>query len=176
MAEREATASAMATMRLRMVLSLNGCWSGPAGVPAWCGQVTDREANAKYVFMRSACIRMYAYPGARGEGRGERGNQKCAGYCVLSAAKERDASCRVNPALTLAFLPDSFSQHPVPSTQNAASVSSVRLEIHRDAIDPVAQMGRRRAILEDVYEMAAAGRAMHFSPDHAVGFVNRGFG
>ena len=33
---------------------------------------------------------------------------------------------------------------------------SRRLEIHRDAVDAIAQMGRRRAVVEDVAEMAAA--------------------
>src|ERR1700733_5940274 len=36
-------------------------------------------------------------------------------------------------------------------------------------------MRRRRPILEDMAEMAAAAAAMHFGADHAIGAVGRGF-
>ena len=35
-------------------------------------------------------------------------------------------------------------------------------ELHGDAVDAVAQTGRRRPIVEDVAEMAPAAAAMHF--------------
>src|SRR5262252_4627097 len=49
------------------------------------------------------------------------------------------------------------------------------LKIHRDAIDAVTQMGRRRAILEDMTEMAAAAAAVHLSAGHAIAPVGRRF-
>ena len=41
-----------------------------------------------------------------------------------------------------------------------------------DAVDAVAQMRRRRPVLEHVAEMAAAGGAMHFGAHHAVAPVD----
>src|ERR1700733_14711715 len=52
---------------------------------------------------------------------------------------------------------------------------SLRLEFHGDAVDAIAQMGRRRAVVEDVAEMAAAAVAMHLGADHAVAAIGRGF-
>src|SRR5580658_5352245 len=51
---------------------------------------------------------------------------------------------------------------------------SLRLEVHRHAADAIAQMRRRRAVLEDVAEVAAAAAAMHFGAHHAVVAVGRG--
>src|ERR1700761_6018912 len=51
---------------------------------------------------------------------------------------------------------------------------SLRLEIHRHAVDAVAQVGRRRAVLEDMAEMAAAAAAMHFGAGHEIAVVGRG--
>src|SRR4051794_25545734 len=51
---------------------------------------------------------------------------------------------------------------------------SLRLEVHGDAVDAVAQVRRRRAVLEHVAEMAAAAAAMHLGADHAVAAVGRG--
>src|SRR4051794_28282730 len=50
---------------------------------------------------------------------------------------------------------------------------SLRLEIHRHAIDAIAQSGRRRAAREDVAEMTAAAAAMAFGPHHTVAAVMR---
>src|SRR6516162_6430938 len=50
----------------------------------------------------------------------------------------------------------------------------LRLEIHRHAIDAVAQMGRRRPVLENMAEMAAATAAMHLGANHAVARIRRG--
>src|SRR4029079_460788 len=52
---------------------------------------------------------------------------------------------------------------------------SLRLEVHGDAVDAVAQMRRRRTVLEHVPQMAAAAAAMHLGADHAVAAVGRGF-
>src|SRR6478735_13350 len=49
------------------------------------------------------------------------------------------------------------------------------LEIHRHAIDAIAQSGRRGAVREDVAEMTAAAAAMAFSAHHAVAAVMRLF-
>src|ERR1700761_2085793 len=46
-----------------------------------------------------------------------------------------------------------------------------RLQLQRRRIDAVAQAGRAGAVVEDVAEMAAALRAQHFGPDHAVADV-----
>src|SRR5690349_3577904 len=54
--------------------------------------------------------------------------------------------------------------------------SAVRLELHRDAVHAEALTGRPRAVLEDVAQMPAAVRAMHFGAGHEPGAVGRGFG
>src|SRR3954471_22394678 len=51
---------------------------------------------------------------------------------------------------------------------------SLRLEVHGDAVDAVAQVRRRRAVLEHVTEVAAAAAAVHLGADHAVAAVGRG--
>ena len=48
----------------------------------------------------------------------------------------------------------------------------VRLEIHRNSVDAVAEMGRRRAVIKDVSKVAAAVRAMNVGSDHAEGSVD----
>src|SRR5712691_2358419 len=53
--------------------------------------------------------------------------------------------------------------------------TSVRFEVHRHPVDAIAQMRRRRAVLEDVTEMAAAAAAMHLVAHHAVAGVGRFF-
>src|SRR5262245_33646997 len=53
----------------------------------------------------------------------------------------------------------------------AKALPSLRLEVHGDAIDAVAQVRRRRAVLEYVAEMAAAAAAMHLGAHHAVAAV-----
>src|SRR5260370_3987528 len=51
---------------------------------------------------------------------------------------------------------------------------SLRLEIHRDAVDAVAQVRRRRAVVEYVAEMAAAAAAIYLGAHHAVAAIDRG--
>src|SRR5580700_3703109 len=51
-----------------------------------------------------------------------------------------------------------------------------RLKVHRHAVDAVAQMRGRRAVLEDMAEMAAAAAAMHLGADHPVALVHRRLG
>ena len=46
-----------------------------------------------------------------------------------------------------------------------------RHEFQRDAVDAVAQAGRRRSVVEHMAEMAAAAAAMHLVPHHAEGVV-----
>ena len=53
------------------------------------------------------------------------------------------------------------------------ALASLRQEVHCHAIDAVAQMGRRRTVIEHVAEMAAAPRAMHLGADHAITLVGR---
>src|SRR6476620_4799828 len=48
---------------------------------------------------------------------------------------------------------------------------SSRLEFERNTVDAVAQMRRRRAIVEDVAEMTAAPAAVHLVAHHAVATV-----
>src|SRR6476620_12435632 len=67
---------------------------------------------------------------------------------------------------------------PVPNTSgrtgaDVAGRTSLRLELHGDAVDAVAQTGRRRPVLEHVSEMAATAAAMHLSAYHAVACVRR---
>src|SRR3954470_1476853 len=52
---------------------------------------------------------------------------------------------------------------------------SLRLEVHGHAVDAIAQMRRRRTVLEHVPQMAAAAAAMHLGADHAVAAVGRAF-
>ena len=54
---------------------------------------------------------------------------------------------------------------PSPSIPHE-TVGGPRLEVQRDAVDAVALAGRRRAVVEDMAEMAAAGGAMHFGARH----------
>src|SRR3954462_12863241 len=56
---------------------------------------------------------------------------------------------------------------------SAKPPTSRRGKIHRHAVDTVAQARRRRAVLEDVPEMAAAGGTMDFGADHAMAVVHR---
>src|SRR6185437_11883895 len=46
-------------------------------------------------------------------------------------------------------------------------------EVQRDPVDAIALVGRRRAVVEDMSQMAAAGRAMNLGAHHAVGPVDR---
>src|SRR6188474_3482908 len=57
----------------------------------------------------------------------------------------------------------------------APRAPSLRLEVHGDAVDTVAQVRRRRSVLEHVSQMAAAPAAMHLGAHHAVTAVGRGF-
>src|SRR5271154_31553 len=50
--------------------------------------------------------------------------------------------------------------------------ASSRLEIGGEAVDAIAQMRRRRAILEDMAEMRTAARAMHLGARHAPAAVD----
>src|SRR5262249_18774757 len=47
-------------------------------------------------------------------------------------------------------------------------------EVERDAVDAIAHVGRRRAVVEHVPEMTAATAAMNLGAHHAVGTVLRG--
>ena len=51
---------------------------------------------------------------------------------------------------------------------------SVRREIHRDTVDTVSLIGRRRAVIKDMPEMAAAIRAVNLGANHAIAIVGRG--
>src|SRR5262249_50795869 len=51
---------------------------------------------------------------------------------------------------------------------HAIAGRSFRLEVHRHAVDAVAQSGGRRPVRKDVAEMAAAAAAMHLGANHAV--------
>src|SRR5262245_14895150 len=57
-----------------------------------------------------------------------------------------------------------------------ASPPSLRLEIHCHAVDAIAQVGGRRAVLEHVAEMAAAAAAMHLGAHHPEALVRCGLG
>src|SRR5881394_2787608 len=50
---------------------------------------------------------------------------------------------------------------------------SIRLEIHRHAVDAVAQSGGRRAVREDMAQVTAAAAAVAFGAHHAVRAVAR---
>src|SRR5205814_1308289 len=54
------------------------------------------------------------------------------------------------------------------------ATASLGQELHGDAVDAVALAGRRRAVVEDVPEMAAAAAAVHLRADHAVALVRAG--
>src|SRR5262249_47870920 len=49
------------------------------------------------------------------------------------------------------------------------------LEVHGDAVDAIAQMRRRGAVVEHVAEMAAAPAAMHLGAHHPIASIGRGF-
>src|SRR5579864_3362212 len=52
---------------------------------------------------------------------------------------------------------------------------SLGLKIHGDAVDAIAQMRRRGAVVEYVAQVASATAAVHLGADHAVGAVGRRF-
>src|SRR5580704_3406855 len=52
--------------------------------------------------------------------------------------------------------------------------ASPRFEIHRHAVDAIAQVRGRRAVVEDVAEMAAAAAAIHLGALHAPAAVGGG--
>src|SRR5882672_11450953 len=56
----------------------------------------------------------------------------------------------------------------VPPPRSLPRRNLFLLEIERAGVDAVAKARRLRAVLEDVAEMAAAGCADHFLPDHPV--------
>src|SRR5258708_7514536 len=47
------------------------------------------------------------------------------------------------------------------------------LEVHRDAIDAIAQIGGRRTVGEYMAQVTAATAAMHFGAEHAVAAIIR---
>src|SRR5687768_7194079 len=49
-----------------------------------------------------------------------------------------------------------------------------RRKVQGDAVDAVAQAGRRRAVGEHVAEVSAAAAAVHLGPHHAVGAIHGG--
>src|SRR5258708_17734552 len=59
-------------------------------------------------------------------------------------------------------------------SDHGGGLPSIRDEIHRDAVDTIALTGRRRAVVEDVAEMAPAIRAVNFGSHHAVASIGRG--
>src|SRR5580704_4687479 len=61
-----------------------------------------------------------------------------------------------------------LTHHP---GMTAMGLGLFRLQLQRRRIDAVAQAGRAGAVIEDVAEMAAALRAQHFGPHHAVADV-----
>src|SRR5271169_4775629 len=61
-----------------------------------------------------------------------------------------------------------------PQGDGKDAPSSLRLEIHRHAVDAIAQMRGRRAVFEDVAEMAAAAAAVHLGALHAPAAVGDG--
>src|SRR6188474_1155026 len=50
--------------------------------------------------------------------------------------------------------------------------SGPRLEIERDAVDAVAETGRRRTVRKNVAQVSAAAAAVHLGARHAVGLVH----
>src|SRR5438477_7996220 len=65
---------------------------------------------------------------------------------------------------------------PAQARRKRPALRLIRLEVHRNAVDAVAQVRRRRAVVEHMAEMAAAAAAMHLGAHHAVGTVARGLG
>src|SRR5688500_18500131 len=52
----------------------------------------------------------------------------------------------------------------------------LRLEVQRDAVDAIAQAGRRRAVRENMTEVAAASAAVHLGAGHSKAAVLGRFG
>src|SRR5215470_14646513 len=61
------------------------------------------------------------------------------------------------------------------TAQRSPILRLFRLEIHRNPVDAVTQMRRRRAVVEHMAEMTAAPAAVDFGAGHAVAPVGRGF-
>src|SRR6476659_8582862 len=89
-----------------------------------------------------------------------------------------DRTCASSAAISTARLAATCAATISRSTRPAAATSERRLlgdELHRHAVDAVAQAGRRRPVREDVAEMATAAAAMHLVAHHAVARVGRLF-
>lgn len=52
---------------------------------------------------------------------------------------------------------------------------SVGLKVHRDAVDAIAAMGRRRTVIKHVSQMAAAVGTMNLGSDHSVAAIRGRF-
>src|ERR1700722_13936522 len=61
-----------------------------------------------------------------------------------------------------------------PQGDGKDACTSLRLEIHRHAVDAIAQVRGRRAVVEDVAEMAAAAAAVHLGAHHAPAAIGYG--
>ena len=94
----------------------------------------------------------------------------CAAYGERSA-RPHLAKPRLGVKRSLQELLDlcSFAERR-PLAENSRS----RREIQRDAVDAIPQVGRRRAVIENMAEMAAAIGAMNFRAHHAIAPV-RGY-
>src|SRR5262249_2601411 len=60
-----------------------------------------------------------------------------------------------------------ISMRCAPCASRCFAPGSLRLEVHRHAVNAVARVGRGGAVLQNVAEMAAAAAAMHLGADHA---------
>src|SRR6516164_4559003 len=95
------------------------------------------------------------------------------------ARRQADRTCARQSMLLIwnaTKLPRAFARDPLsaPTKPGSGGLGTFRFEVERDAVDAIAQMSGRRAVVEHVPEMAAATVAMNLGAHHAVGAVLRG--
>src|SRR6516164_9131524 len=103
---------------------------------------------------------------------------------TLQAASSRSPSCRTPcgssssapacapPRARRARRSNCSIRRNVVLTSPETGRDSLRLEVHRHAVDAIALVGRRGAVVEDVAEVAAAAAAMHLGAQHAIAAID----
>src|SRR5215217_4585033 len=98
--------------------------------------------------------------------RGDRSSRPRCWTSTTYAASSKPSACASTAGSTAAKAGSS------PARSNALAARSFSVEIERGGVDAVAQTRRRRAVREDMAEVAAAAGAQDLGAHHAVRRVN----
>src|SRR5690348_13708044 len=97
-----------------------------------------------------------------------RSMRACAARTRNGASATPPSCARSRSETTFASRTSTNCRRTTPSCRSSSpGGNSIRLEVHRHAVDTIAQAGRRRAVRKHVAEMAAAAAAMHLGANHA---------